>query len=180
MKKSFVAVVFVLLIACGGGGGSAVPPPPPPSGLTAIEQFTQNIEGKTLSGFFDAAFAGLLARSPESVVASTLESIIPLDSLRLNDWSETYRNDTATLFQLAMDKLLTYDRSALNADGQLEYDIFEWYLQDHIDARQFELLKKRAGLSLSFTGATCISGFFASRNGARSSVIRRARMMGME
>ena len=60
------------------------PPPPPPPEPTAIEQFTMDIEGKTLPAFYDAAFGGLLERTPETIVALGLETEYPLDNATLN------------------------------------------------------------------------------------------------
>ena len=141
MKKSLAALLFIILASCGGGGGSSAPPTPqpPPPGPTAIELFTADIEGKALPAFYDAAFGGLLRRSQENVVASGLQGLYPLGTPQLNDWSAQYQTDTWTMYRLAMDKLQTYDRSALDAAGQLEFDIFEWYVQDNLDAQQFEL-----------------------------------------
>ena len=162
MKKSFAALLLICLSACGGGGsGSTVaaqpPPPPPPTGLTAIEQFTQDIQGLTLSDFYQVSFGGLLKRSPESVVTSTLENIYPLDEATLNDWTPQYSADTWTIYQLAVDKLRTYDRSVLSPDEQLNYDVYEWYLQDVLDQQEFEL----------YSYPVTYSGFGVPRNTQR-------------
>ena len=141
MKRSLAALILVLVSACGGGSGStvAVQPPPPPAGLTDIEQFTQDIQSLTLNNFYDVSFGGLLRRTPESVVTSTLEDIYPLDEATLNDWTPQYRADTWTMYQLALDTLGSYDRSMLSLDGQINYDVYEWYLQDVLDKQEFDL-----------------------------------------
>jgi uncharacterized protein (DUF885 family) len=144
MKKSFATLVLMILSACGGGGGGGgspppPPPPPPPPDPTAVEQFTQDIQNLTLTNFYDVSFGGLIRRSPETVISLTLDDVYPLENARLNDWSPAFKTDTWTMYQLAIDKLGTYDRSALNTDGQLEYDIYEWYLQDALDQQQFDL-----------------------------------------
>ena len=144
MKRSLAALILVLVSACGGGGsGSTVamqpPPPPPPTGLTDIEQFTQDIQGLTLNNFYDVSFGGLLSRTPESVVTSTLEDVYPLDEATLNDWTPQYRADTWTMYQVALDTLGSYDRSMLSLDGQINYDVYEWYLQDVLDKQEFDL-----------------------------------------
>ena len=139
MKKSLATLLLVFLAACGGGGGDSVTQPeaaaaPLPTDLTASEQFTQKTQGLALSDFYAVSFGELLKRSPESMVSSSLDDIYPLDSARLNDWSEGYQDETWVLYQLALDALHTYDRSALDADGQLEYDIYDWWLQDTLAA----------------------------------------------
>ena len=135
MKKSFPALVLVFLSACGGGGGGSNPPPPPD--LTAIEIFTASIRGLTLDDFFFESFKGLMTRSPESVVSSALENVFQFSGDTINVLSESYRRDTFQMQQIALDKLRTYDRPTLSDDNKLNYDIYEWYLQDQVDGLPF-------------------------------------------
>jgi len=158
MEKSLAALLLVCLSACGGGGsGSTVAVQPPPTGLTDVEQFTQDIQGLTLSDFYHVSFGGLLKRTPESVVASTLEDVYPLDEATLNDWTQQYSADTWTIYQLALNMLQTYDRSVLSPDEQLNYDVYEWYLQDVLDEQEFEL----------YSYPVTYSGFGVPRNTQR-------------
>jgi uncharacterized protein (DUF885 family) len=140
MKKSLAMLVFMFLAACGGGGGSVVqPPPPPPPTVSDVDQFTMDIEGLTLTDFYQVSFGGILKRTPETVVKLALESVYPMPAALIDDWSEAYRADTWTIYQLAIDKLLTYDRAALSDAGKLNYDVYQWYLQDNLDEQEFEL-----------------------------------------
>jgi uncharacterized protein (DUF885 family) len=41
------------------------------------------------------------------------------------------------MHQVVLDALLTYDRSALDADAQLTFDVYQWHLQDVIDQLEF-------------------------------------------
>lgn len=140
MKKSFATLALLVLVSCGGGGGGGEPPPPPPPpppDPTAVELFTAAIQGLTLTDFFEVSFSGLLTRSQESVVSLTLDSFVDIDIASLNDLSQGYQTDTDTMYQLALDKLREYDRSTLSPADQLNYDIYEWYLQDNVDEIQF-------------------------------------------
>jgi len=101
--------------------------------------FTASIQGLTLTDFYQVSFGGLLSRSPETLVTTALDDIYPQVQARINDWSPQFRTDTWTIYQLALDKLLTYDRSTLSADEQLNYDVYEWYLQDFLDEQAFDL-----------------------------------------
>jgi uncharacterized protein (DUF885 family) len=143
MKKSLAALVFVFLTACGGGGGGGTapppPPPPPPPDPTAIEQFTADIQGLTLTDFYQVSFGGLLNRTPESVVTLGLEAVYPTPLARINDLSESYQDDTYTMYQIALDKLATYDRTALSPEEQLNYDVYDWYLNDKLAEEEFAL-----------------------------------------
>ena len=144
MKKSSAVLVLVFLSACGGGSSST---PPPPT-VSSIEAFTQSIQNLTLDDFYHVSFGGLLSRSPETLVSSALDDIYPQAGVRLNDWSLGYRADTWTIYQLALDKLLTYDRSTLSVGEQLNYDVYLWYLQDFLDEQEFDLYSFPATYSL--------------------------------
>jgi uncharacterized protein (DUF885 family) len=148
MKKSLATLVLIILSACGGCNTStdayrnAVPPPPPPPPPpvpTAVELFTESIQGLTLTNFYDVSFGGLINRTPEKLVALSLDEIYPPAAATLEGWFPDYKSDTWTMHQLALDMLDTYDRSTLNAEGQLEYDMYEWYLQDVLAEQPFNL-----------------------------------------
>lgn len=132
------AAILFLLLACGGGSGyggdsGPPPPPPPPPGPSAAELLAEELQGLTLDDFFFESFGALLKRSPEDVVWDALESTFPLDDVLLNDLSDAYQRETFAMYQVVLDALRTYDRSMLTADQQLDYDVYEYYLQDVVE-----------------------------------------------
>ena len=139
MKKSLVAVLCVLVVAaCGGSsgnGGQEPPPPPPPS--SAIDDFEIALQGLTLGEFYETSIATLAQRSPEGLIWRSLQDVYPQTAVALDNLSDGYRRETFELYSMALDALRGYDRSILDADGQLNYDLYEWYLQDIVDRRQF-------------------------------------------
>lgn len=140
MKKSWALLALLYLCACGGGGGGGTPPPPPPPPPpepTAIEAFTASIQNLTLDAFYEVSYGGLLTRTPETIVSATLEGIFPLDQNDLNDLSEGYVSDTFEMFAIALAKLQTYDRATLSSSEQIDYDVYEWFLQDQVDEGNF-------------------------------------------
>ena len=133
MKKSLVAVLcFVVITACGGssGGGGQEPPPPGP---TASELFADALQGLTLDEFYETSIATLVQRSPEGLIWRSLQNVYPQTDVRLDNLSDAYQRETFAMYQVALDALRSYDRSILDADGQLNYDLYEWYLQDVVD-----------------------------------------------
>ncbi len=78
-----------------------------------------------------------MTRSPESVVSSALANVFQFSSDTIDVLSESYRLDTFEMQQIALDKLRTYDRSILSDDNKLNYDVYEWYLQDRVDGLEF-------------------------------------------
>ena len=142
-----VGVCAVMLGACGGSSSYNVPevceqsptcninPPPPPP--TAAEQLRLDLQGKSLDGYYTASIAALVKRSPETLIWRSLQDVYPLATATLDNLSDEYQRDTFELYQIALDALRTYDRSILDAAGQLNYDVYEWYLQDIVDRLPF-------------------------------------------
>ena len=128
----------MVIAACGGssGNGGGQEPPPPP-GPTAVEQFQTALQGLTLDEFYDTSIATLVQRSPEGLIWRSLQDIYPQTAVALDNLSDGYRQETFELYSVALDALRGYDRSVLDADGQLDYDLYEWYLQDVVDQQQF-------------------------------------------
>ena len=139
MKKSLVAVVCLLVIAaCGGSSGNGGgQPPPPPQGPTAVEQFQTALQGLTLDEFYNTSIATLVQRSPEGLIWRSLQDVYPQTAVALDNLSDGYQRETFELYSVALDALRGYDRSILDADGQLNYDLYEWYLQDVVDQQPF-------------------------------------------
>jgi uncharacterized protein (DUF885 family) len=141
MYKSLLATLALLfVVSCGGssgGGTSPPPPPPPPPPPTASELLAQDLEGLTLGEMYLESFGALLKRSPEAIIWDALETTFPLDDVDLDDLSDAYERETFAMMQVALDALRTYDRAALTADEQLNYDIYEYYLEDALDRLEF-------------------------------------------
>jgi uncharacterized protein (DUF885 family) len=142
-----IGVCAVMLGACGGSSSYNVPevceqsptcninpPPPPPS---AADQLRQDLQGLSLDNYYETSIAALVRRSPETMIWRSLQDVYPLATATLDDLSDEYQRETFELYQIALDALRSYDRSILDAAGQLNYDVFEWYLQDVVDRLPF-------------------------------------------
>jgi uncharacterized protein (DUF885 family) len=140
MRKSLLSLlVLLLVVSCSGGGnGNNSPPPPPPNGgPTPAELLAADLQGLPLDEFYFESFEALLKRTPETIVWEALTSVFPLDSVGLNDLSDEYARDTFAMFAVVLQSLRNYDRSSLDADGRMNYDIYEWYLLDAVDRIEF-------------------------------------------
>jgi len=140
MKKSLAVFLILILSACGGGGGGdpvIVAPSPPPAPPSAVDVFSQSIQGLLLDDFYQISFRGLSTRRPEDIVWEALEATFPLDGVHLDDVSDSYRRDTFEMYEIALGVFLSYDRATLTVDEQLDYDVYEWYLQDVVDQLEF-------------------------------------------
>jgi len=136
-RIAIALLASLLLTACGGGGSSGPATPPPPSGPSAAEQLADDLQGLPLDDFYRASYGALLSRSPESVVWLTLTDDFPVDGDSLDDLSDAYQRMTIEMHGVVLDALRTYDRSVLSASEKLDYDVYEWFLQDNIDRLPF-------------------------------------------
>jgi len=137
MKQSLMTgLLFLVLVACGGGGNNnqQQPPPPPP---TAAEQLATDLQGLSLNDYYDVSIGALVQRSPETIIWRSLLDVYPPAAATLDNLSDGYQRETFAMYQVALDALLTYDRATLDAEGQLDYDVYEWFLQDVVDRLPF-------------------------------------------
>lgn len=136
MKKSLlIGLCFAFLYACGGSGGGNNAPPV--AGPTPAELLAADLQGLSLAEYYDASLAGLMQRSPEMLIWRSLGDVFPQAEPRLDNLSDDYQRDTFAMYSVALDALRAYDRSVLDADGLLNYDIYEWFLQDVVDRLPF-------------------------------------------
>lgn len=139
MRTILLAGSLMLFIAsCGGdGGGATTAPPPAPNGPGASEQLAEDLQGLSLDEFYAESFRALITRSPETVVWEALESEFPLQDVALDDLDDSYQRETYSMYQVVLDALRGYDRDALTAEEQLDLDIYEYFLRDALDRRDF-------------------------------------------
>lgn len=142
MQKSIAAVLLVLFLSsCGGGADTPAQdnpaPPPSPPGPTALELLEEELDGLAIDDFYEASFRALLLREPETVIALGLEGFYGVDDLGLDDLSDPYADETRQMYELVLQVLATFDRDALDDDGRISYDIYDWFLRDGIEAFGF-------------------------------------------
>lgn len=151
MKRPLAALLLlVFLSSCGGGSSSGTLSPPPPPSPTLAEQLAADLDGLALDAFYDESYKALTYRSPETIVWQALTSVYPLDDATLDDLSDDYRRETATLYQVVLDVLRSYDRASLSDAERLTYDFYEWFLQDYIES--FDFLYYDFAASYNFNG----------------------------
>ena len=112
-------------------------PPPAPPGPDATEQLAEDLQDLPLDEFYAESFEALITRTPEAVVWEALESEFPLQGVMLDNLEDGFQRETYSMHQVVLDALHGYDRDALTADEQLDFDIYEYFLRDEIDRLEF-------------------------------------------
>ncbi len=148
MTKHLRVLACLFLCACGssggdnsgGGNGTGNPPPaatPPVRDTAAVEAFSSSISDLPIDEYYEAAYLGLISRTPQDIVWLGLEEEADIADDALNSLAEGYLLDTTEMFGIALDVLRAYDRDALDASARIDYDVFEWYLSDEIERASF-------------------------------------------
>ena len=143
--------------------GSSVPPatttssqPPEPPSTTTSSQATETVpeatttttvpvvaaeptdlDGLGFDDFLEASYEYLLLRSPELLTSLGVSDEYGLRDDRLNDLSPQYLEETQALEVEILDRLRTYDRSALSAEQGISFDVYEWYLDQKVGGHRF-------------------------------------------
>jgi uncharacterized protein (DUF885 family) len=140
-RTLLAAALLFVVAACGGDGGgntsSPPAPPEPPAGPSASQQLAEDLQDLALDEFYHESFGALIGRSPESVSWEALESVYPLDGVGLDDLSDEFQRETFAMYRVVLDALRDYDRSGLSVEEQIEYDTYEYFLQDTVDGLDF-------------------------------------------
>ena len=135
-------------------------PPPAPAGPSASEQLAEDLQDLPLDEFYAESFKALITRTPEAVVWEALESEFPLQAVTLDNLEDGFQRETYSMYQVVLDALHGYDRDALTADEQLDFDIYEYFLRDAVDRLEFVYHDFRATF-MNFSVQRMTERFFA-------------------
>jgi uncharacterized protein (DUF885 family) len=103
------------------------------------DSLAEQLAGLSLDDFFAVSYQALLLRTPEDVVALGLQQKYGLESVGLNNISDSYAHETFDLAQVILAALQSFDRSAMSAQDQLSYDVYKYYLEDMLESEQYLL-----------------------------------------
>ena len=133
-------LISVLLIAClltSCGDGSQSEPQVPPVDTDPAADLALALEGLSIDDFYEESYKALMLRDPESVISLALTDRFPIQGVQLTDISDDFVRDTYAMYEVILDKLSTYDRAGLDANGKISYDVYQWYVQDRVDRQPF-------------------------------------------
>jgi len=102
-----------------------------------VDEVLQSLQGVDFDTFVDRSYREYVQRFPEQLTYMGIAEAFGVRNDRLNDYSDVYVRDTQRLEAALLGLLRGYDRSALTAQQQLTYDVYEWYLDDLVRAHPF-------------------------------------------
>lgn len=120
---------FQTLLALTVAGCASSPTQPPPPEVSAPEAS----ESARLNAFFEEVFQRQLSRSP---IFQTILGI-KTDYDKWDDFSDAFARESHELDIADLERLRTFDKSALSADALLSYRIFEYGLEQDIEGFQW-------------------------------------------
>jgi uncharacterized protein (DUF885 family) len=102
-----------------------------------VDQSITKLEGLSFEEFLEVSFRELTMRTPETVLEVGLTDIYNVTEVELDDISDDYRRETYKLITHILELLGKYDRTELTPEGQISYDIYQWYLEDILNSEPY-------------------------------------------
>jgi len=96
-----------------------------------------DLDGLPFDDFLEASYEVLLLRSPEFLTSLGVSEHYGLRDDRLNNLSPEYLDETQTFEVGILDRLRTYERSALSAEQAISFDVYQWYLDQRVRGHRF-------------------------------------------
>jgi uncharacterized protein (DUF885 family) len=102
-----------------------------------LEQTITVLDGLSIDDFFEESYKALILRSPQKVTALGLADAYGMRNDQLDDLSDEYQRGTWQLEAAILNLLHNYDRHSLTSDQQINYDVYEWYLDMRVQGQRF-------------------------------------------
>ena len=103
----------------------------------SIPEIIAQLEGLPIDVFFEESFHQLSLRDPDALILNGYADAFGIPKDQFTNLSDDYRRETQQLESALLDLLHGYDREALSADQRLNYEIYEWYLDDLVRGHEF-------------------------------------------
>ena len=102
-----------------------------------LNELAVGLSGLDFDSFVEDSYRRLLIRDPEGMLELGLSQVFGTPTDQLTNISDEYIRQTQALEAEILYLLEQYDRSSLNSEQQLTYDIYDWYLTDRVEGHQF-------------------------------------------
>ena len=137
-----IALAAILLAGCETAPQTAGAPLTPPNVTSmplppGINDEIASLKDLSVLEFIDQSYIQLMLRDPDAVMLTDGVGAYNLENNRFTDISDAHLRETQALEVAMLNQLRTYDRAALNADEQIYYDAYEWYLSRSVQGHPY-------------------------------------------
>jgi uncharacterized protein (DUF885 family) len=94
-------------------------------------------EGLSFDEFIEESWFSVMRRDPELLTELGLSKAFGVGNDQLTNISDDYVRETYTIYAQILEALQTYDRASLTPEQQLNYDIYDYYLEDALRGQEF-------------------------------------------
>lgn len=94
-------------------------------------------DGLSFETFLEDSWYSIMRRDPEALTELGLSEVFGVRNDQLTDISGAYKHETYALYAQILDALYTFERASLSPDGQLNYDIYAYFLEDALASQEF-------------------------------------------
>ena len=115
-----------------------IPAGKPPPTQPPVAEILAKLRDLPFDEFTEESYCQLQLRDPDTLIHNELAEEYGVEgNTRFTDLSDAYIRETQQLEVAVLDMLRGYDRGALTPEGQLSYDVYEWYLDDLVRGHDF-------------------------------------------
>ncbi len=106
-----------------------------------VDEMIGNLSNIPIETFYKRSFIYWLSRDPEKITMLGLEEYFSDENSLLTNISESYILETEKLERSILSRIKTYDRSLLDVEEQINFDIYLWFWKDKVEGQPFRLLR---------------------------------------
>lgn len=89
--------------------------------------------------FVEVSYNNYMLRFPESITRFGIAEMLRVRNDRLDEYSQSYLNETRQIEVMILEALSNYNRSLLTPSQQLIYDAYEWFWSDLVAGHAFPI-----------------------------------------
>lgn len=134
--KAITALMMIWVVSCTTASDLATTNPTDETTVPAVPASTEGVDFDT---YVEASFAEYLSRFPEEATALGLSQLLEISDDRLNDYSDSYQQETTQIMLRIRAALTGFVSDKLTDDQELTREAFIWYLDQEIDLFEYRL-----------------------------------------
>ncbi len=106
-----------------------------------VDEMIGNLSNIPLETFYERSYIYWLSRDPEKITMLGLSEYFTDENGLLTNISERYILETEKLERSILSRLETYNRTLLDVEEQINFDIYHWFWKDKVEGQPFRYLR---------------------------------------